>query len=320
MAVDQPAAGVYLLDEDPELAAGLADDELKQARRLLYVPVQRLPPGDIDVSAAAGGPSLGLLVLDGLVTVNVSLCDRIASHLAGAGDVLHLAVPPASFVPADVTFVANEPIRVAVLDRRIIAALRRWPAMLLTLHERQRVRERALAVHAAIGKLRRVHERILALLWHLAERWGRVGADGVILPLALTHAAIGHLAGAERPTVSLALKELAEAGDVVRRADGAFLLRPGSERQLEVREPLARPGQPLRVVRTADAPSLQMPPPHRAPLVDLTVLRERITVLRDGLPELTREVEGTLTRSRSIAKATAGTRERMKADRAKRSQ
>jgi CRP/FNR family transcriptional regulator, cyclic AMP receptor protein len=70
----------------------------------------------------------------------------------------------------------------------------------------------------------RVEERILGLLGHFAARWGRVTAAGITLALPLTHEALGILIGARRPTVSLALKALADEGRLTRLADGAWLL------------------------------------------------------------------------------------------------
>jgi hypothetical protein len=45
------------------------------------------------------------------------------------------------------------------------------------------------------------------------------------VPLALTHRILGQLVGARRPTVSTALAELAERGELIRRPDGSWLLR-----------------------------------------------------------------------------------------------
>jgi hypothetical protein len=44
------------------------------------------------------------------------------------------------------------------------------------------------------------------------------------VPLPVRHGAIGRLIGARRPTVSLALKELATQGLIARRDDGTWLL------------------------------------------------------------------------------------------------
>ena len=64
-----------------------------------------------------------------------------------------------------------------------------------------RLSERAqrLAVTQAISQLNRVDRRLLALFWHLAERWGRVARDGIGVPLVLSHRLIGELVGARRP-------------------------------------------------------------------------------------------------------------------------
>jgi hypothetical protein len=46
-------------------------------------------------------------------------------------------------------------------------------------------------MHAAITQLPRVDRRVLALLWQLAERWGRVTPSGVEVRLELTHETLG---------------------------------------------------------------------------------------------------------------------------------
>jgi hypothetical protein len=65
--------------------------------------------------------------------------------------------------------------------------------------------------------LPRVEQRVLGLFWHLAERWGKVRPEGVVVELALTHELIGQLIGAQRPTISLALGALADDGLLQRR-------------------------------------------------------------------------------------------------------
>lgn len=270
---------VAVLEYDPELGAGLPPDELEHARRLLRVPGIALEPGAWDIGSAAAEPLLGFLVLDGLVTVNVVLGDRVASELLGPGDVLHATHSSEALLPARIEHYVSERLQVAVLDAVFIAGVRRWPALLLALHERIRVQERRMAVHAAIGRLRRVEDRILALLWHLAERWGRMSADGVIVPLTLTHEILGHLSGAERPTVTLALGELMRCGDVARAADGGFLLRPASRARLAPEHRLQPHPRGVAVGRTEAAPRLPEAAPERRPSVDRAALRRRVAAL-----------------------------------------
>jgi CRP-like cAMP-binding protein len=69
-----------------------------------------------------------------------------------------------------------------------------------------------------------VEDRLLLTLWHLAERWGRVGADGIGVPLPLSHQRLADLVGAHRPSVTTAMGELVRSGAVSRRDDGTWIL------------------------------------------------------------------------------------------------
>jgi CRP/FNR family cyclic AMP-dependent transcriptional regulator len=73
-------------------------------------------------------------------------------------------------------------------------------------------RARLLSFRLAILELRHVDLRVLLLLWHLADRWGRVSAEGIRLDLELTHELIGRMIGAHRTSVPLALKQLTDQG------------------------------------------------------------------------------------------------------------
>jgi CRP-like cAMP-binding protein len=303
---------VALLKEDPDLGAGIPDDDWPNAERLVVVPAFTAEPGEWDLAHVNVEPTLGLLVIDGLVTVNIVLGDRVASQLAGPGDILHPGHDTDLLLPAAVTHYVSEPARIAVLDARFIAAVRRWPALLLALHARLRTQERRLAVHAAIGKLRRVEDRVLALLWHLGERWGRVAPEGIVVPLALTHETIGRLAGAERPTVSLALTELATSGDVVRRPDGAFVVGEKSRARFEAAQSSVPQVRPLVVTRTEDAPPAEASR-ARAADVDIDALRMRIAALHDQLPERTREISDLLERARAGSERSRELRARLQA-------
>jgi CRP-like cAMP-binding protein len=222
-----------------------------------------------------------MLILSGLVTVNIGLIDRVASQLAGPGDVLEPRPVADALLPVTVDHHVSETARIAVLDSHFVAAVRRWPGLLLVLHERLRRQERRLAVHAAIGKLRRVEDRVLALLWHLAEQWGRMAPDGVVVPLALTHETIGRLAGAARPTVSLALTALYERGDVRRRDDGAFVLDPDSLVHLASERRAVPQVRPL------------------AAMLERIALLERVAALRSAEVESAREIRDLLERVRT---------------------
>ena len=62
------------------------------------------------------------------------------------------------------------------------------------------------------------------LLWHLADRWGRVRSEGVLLPLRLTHSVLADLVAARRPTVTTALAELGRQ-ELVEPQTPGWLLR-----------------------------------------------------------------------------------------------
>jgi hypothetical protein len=56
----------------------------------------------------------------------------------------------------------------------------------------QRMDQRApLATAKTIAELNRVDRWVLNMLWHLAERWGRVSADCVLIPLNISHRLLG---------------------------------------------------------------------------------------------------------------------------------
>jgi CRP/FNR family cyclic AMP-dependent transcriptional regulator len=86
------------------------------------------------------------------------------------------------------------------------------------------LRARFIAFQLALAHVRRVDARLLLLFWRLADRWGRVTPQGVVIPLRLTHASLGKLVGAQRPSVTTALKQLHQAGKLSRFRDGTWLI------------------------------------------------------------------------------------------------
>jgi CRP/FNR family transcriptional regulator, cyclic AMP receptor protein len=221
-----------LLELDPGLAPLLSAERRDAATRELRVDVRQLTRGPLLLErlAAASPGNIGLLVLDGVVAREVLLGDTISAELLGAGDVIRpwsLGATGAG-LEADVRWtVLSEHAHTALLDRRFARELAPFPEVAVALMDRLNERATRLATAKAVTQLTRVDRRLSALLWHLAERWGRVTADGVLLPLRLSHRLLAQLVGARRPTVSTALAELARTGAVVRRADGSWLLRHG---------------------------------------------------------------------------------------------
>jgi CRP-like cAMP-binding protein len=214
------------------------------------VPVLSLPPGEWSPSSVRPTASrpFALLVVEGLLVQHLRLAGSTASELLGPGDVASPHAHADGFVPVAKHWTVAQPARIALLDARLTPALERTPMLGSRLLAQAADQCARMAAHRAIVQLPRVEDRLLALFGHLAERWGRVGAAGLIVPVRLTHEMIGRLVGARRPTVSLGIKTLAEQGALTRRDDGSWLIAAGALDTLAaVEQPLDRtpPGAEL---------------------------------------------------------------------------
>ncbi len=229
MRTGRPADTVRLLEADPDLGALLAGTRRAEAERELTVRRHDVPAGvwDVERLSAATPDHVGLLLLDGVLSRELMVADQVSAELLGPGDVVRpwQLGNRASLLPVEAVWSVLSPLDVAVLDRRFAAELARYPEVTSVLLDRLGERSVRLATTQAISQLTRVDRRLRALFWHLAERWGRVSGQGVIVPLTLTHRILGQLVGARRPTVSTALAELAERQELIRRPDGSWLLR-----------------------------------------------------------------------------------------------
>jgi CRP-like cAMP-binding protein len=128
-------------------------------------------------------------------------------------------------VPAHVGWQAFEGVRVAVLDERFAHAVAPWPQIAATLMHRCVLRARRLSLQLALAGVERVDDRVLLVLWHFADRWGRVTRDGVVLRLALTHAQLAEVVQAARTSVSSAIGDLRRRGALsVKRRDHCWVL------------------------------------------------------------------------------------------------
>lgn len=220
---------VRVFDHEPDLLAGLDAGTAEVVRRRAVAPKLWLDPGPwLQPGGEAGRfrDCLGLLVLDGLVIRSVRLNGRDCPELIGSGDLLRPwdQSGELSSLAHATSWKVLEPTTLAALDARFAALVCRWPSVVGGLLSRSVQRSRALAVHLAIAHARQADTRLLLLFWHLADRWGRVAPEGVVVPLRLTHELLAHLVCLRRPTASTALQQLAQSGEVVRRRDGSWLL------------------------------------------------------------------------------------------------
>jgi len=224
-----PEHFVYVLDHDPGLRGVLPESERARARQHAVAAVLELPSGDwYPEEEDASDAELGLLVLEGLLIRDVAIADARCGELIGPGMLLRPLDNRGGDAPMrhEVGWRVVEPTRLAVLDRRFIRVAAHWPALMTALVARVTERAHDLGVTVSIHSLKRVDARLLAFFWHLADRFGKVTAEGVMVPLPLTHRQLALLVGAQRPSVTSALGGLAERGLLRRDERGNWLLAP----------------------------------------------------------------------------------------------
>jgi CRP-like cAMP-binding protein len=230
---------VSVFEVDPDLIEHLDALQAEAARARGLARVASLRAGEHNPwgrrDAATG--HLGLLVLSGLLTRDVTLLGRMSMDLVGAGDILRPWEDgeEASSIPSVVTWTVHESARLAVLDRCFAKRIAPWPEIVAALMSRAARRAQWLGQHLAILENPRVDVRLMLLFWQMADRWGTVGPEGVTVPLQLTHSTLGRLVRAQRPSVSASLHGLAERGLLIRGQDGAWVLQGDPRRELGLR-------------------------------------------------------------------------------------
>jgi len=203
-----------LLLEDPELAQLLTEPRLARARRECLARIIHVPAGPWtpDAPERDTGSGIGVLVLDGLLARRVGLDGRFGAEILGPGDLLR----PWQREDAEPTLPhaggwrVLQASRLAVLDGAFSVRAAPYHELTAALVGRAIRRSRHLAVNMAIVTQPRVDVRLHMLFWELADRWGTVHRDGVHVRARLTHAILGALIAARRPSVTKALKELRE--------------------------------------------------------------------------------------------------------------
>lgn len=218
---------VYVLDHDAGLRSVLGEPDRSRARQHAVAGIVELPAGSWEPDAAPPlDAELGLLVLDGLLIREVQVPEARCGELLGPGSLLRPWDDTAAGAPMhhEVAWHVVAPTRVALLDSRFLRVAAHWPALLTALVARSTERAHNLAVMMSIHSLKRVDTRLLAFFWHLADRYGKVTAEGVMVPLALTHRQLALLVGAQRPSVTSALGVLAGRDLLRRDTQGEWLL------------------------------------------------------------------------------------------------
>jgi CRP/FNR family transcriptional regulator, cyclic AMP receptor protein len=214
-----------LLDVDPDLARFLSEEERAEAERVA-LPVLRVPKGAANIALLLRRHgAFAAIVIEGMLVDRMQLGDQAALRLLGPGDVLSLAGSSPSMLISHVDWHVASPAQLALVGNEFLLASRRWPQIAVGLHLRTADQADRIAAQLAVCQLPRVDQRLLAMMWLLAESWGQVTSVGTSLPLSLTHDVLGELIGARRPTVTLALGELSERGAIVRQRRGWLLVQ-----------------------------------------------------------------------------------------------
>lgn len=228
---------VSLLDVDPDLGRGIELRDWPVARQATQATLIRigrreciLPMGVCDTANI-----IGLIVNDGVISREITLGEHVALELLTPGDVLLLPATEPDYLDLGgrVTLTALHPAELIVLSKGFIHAAARWPSLLTNLHRRLEAQRRRLAVQSLAAHLPRAEDRLLLTLWMLAESCGHVTPEGTVLRLSLSHEALGRLAAARRPTITLALRSLETAGCIQRGPNGHLILGSLAHRRVQ---------------------------------------------------------------------------------------
>lgn len=213
---------ISLLEAEPALAGGLGGDRREAAETGIQVPVMRLRPGPW-TPPRDGEDGLAYLISAGMLLRRVRIQGGRSVELLSTGDcLLPWREESASFSRAEWEVVEHS--RLAVLDLRAGTSLSRWPMVAALIAGRAIDRSRALALQSAIMSIVGVEERLHALVWALAERWGEMAPDGAEVEVNVPQSVLAEMVGARRPTVSQALGSLCERGLLSSPRPGRWLL------------------------------------------------------------------------------------------------
>jgi len=186
------------------------------------LPEMTLDPGPWQLPQPPSS-ELAYMVVAGMLLRRVTVEGGRSVELLGKGDLL---LPwhgePASFCRSEWEVVDRS--RLAVLDLRPGSPLSRTTDLATTIVPRAIERARWLALQSAIMSIVGIEERLRALLWALAERWGKPVPGGAEIEVNVPQSVLAEMVGARRPTVSLALGALTERGLLLTSEPGRWVL------------------------------------------------------------------------------------------------
>jgi CRP/FNR family transcriptional regulator, cyclic AMP receptor protein len=224
-----------VLEVDPDLGRNIDPAEWELARHACRGELLLVPQGPWQAASEspAGGDVVAFVIVDGLLARELSLRDRAMVELLGHGEVLQPPVVTGSArLGTDTRLTVVSDLRLLVLRHPFIRAAARWPTLLTELQRRLELQRESLAIQGLIAHMPTADQRLLLMLRHLADRWGYVTPDGIVLPWPLNHEILGRLIAVRRPTVTIALSRLDASHAVHRRDDGSWLLTATAERMI----------------------------------------------------------------------------------------
>ena len=228
----------HVLRDDPDLGEAVPVQERDRAVEACIAHVARISRGEwsgqqTQLLRRRGRPARPRGIADPPGGVD----GRFGAELLGEGDVLRPWQGEDAHPTLRIRPLAGDRSRArGGVGRARARRFARYPQLTGRLVGRALERSRNLAVSMAIHQQARVDVRLTMLFWHLADRWGRVRHDGILVPLRLTHTVLADLVAARRPTVSAAISRLARAGEVVRTDDGVLLTGEPPSELLELQE------------------------------------------------------------------------------------
>ncbi len=225
---------IRLLEADPELGARLEGEELDRARKYAMLPALHLEQGSWDIqqlrdARGVRGEVYGFVLTEGTITIDAVFADRRATRLLAPNELILLEGWDSDTLPVRWGWTVLVPTTIAVLDERLEVIARQWPSLMTALVIRGAEQTRHALLQQAISQLPRVEDRLLALMWSLADNRGIVRQDGVFVPLTLTHQTLAQMIGARRPTVSLGLKALHARGVLTSTGDGWLIAHDSAD-------------------------------------------------------------------------------------------
>jgi CRP-like cAMP-binding protein len=203
----------------PEIVANVGAEDRERAERTLIVPLVSARNANLaDVISTQIPGAFDFVIVDGVVLKETTLAGRSALELLGRGDLLAPPLTPTRQLESRALsrYLAHGQVSLAAIENHVRQAARRWPGIADHLHDRLARQTHHASMHLAMLHLPRVEDRLTALFADLAERFGQMTADGILVDLPLTHEIIGGLVASRRPTVTIALQQLASNGMIAR--------------------------------------------------------------------------------------------------------